>query len=192
MTYDIRPLSFGEILDRAFRVYLDNFVVLFGISAIMWLPSGIILASGGLIGPNAANIVNGLFLIVAGPITHAALIDGVAEAYLGRPVEIAEAYQTVRPIVLPYLGTYLLLALLFIIPGGIVGGLAFLGGPALFGLAVFLLAIAIIYFAVSFSLLGPVMIVERIFAMKSLRRSRELIAGAWWMTLGILITAALI
>ena len=50
MTYDIRPLSFGEILDRAFRVYLDNFALLFGIAAIIWVPSGIILASGALLG----------------------------------------------------------------------------------------------------------------------------------------------
>jgi hypothetical protein len=192
MTYDIRPLSFGEILDRAFRMYLDNFALLFGIAAIVWLPSGIILASGGLIGPNAANIVNLLYLMVAGPIMHAALIDGVAEAYLGRPVEIGEAYQTVRPIFLPYFGTYLLLALLFMVPGALLGGLAFLGGPALFGLAVVVIGVAIVYFAVGFSLLGPVMIVERMFAMKALKRSRELIVGSWWMTLGILITAALI
>ena len=51
MAYDIRPLSFGEILDRAFRVYLDNFVLLFGISAVVWIPSGILLASAALIGP---------------------------------------------------------------------------------------------------------------------------------------------
>ena len=43
MTYDIRPLSFAEILDRSFRVYLDNFVPLFGISAVVWIPSGILL-----------------------------------------------------------------------------------------------------------------------------------------------------
>ena len=36
------------------------------------------------------------------------------------------------------------------------------------------------------------MIVERHFAMAALRRSRELVLGSWWRTVGILLTAGLI
>src|SRR5208283_619150 len=102
MAYDIRPLSFGEILDRAFRVVLDNFALLFGIAAVVWLPSALLLVSGAVIGPVAASILYSLFLMIAAPVMHAALIDGVAEAYLGRPIEIGDAYQSIRPILWSY------------------------------------------------------------------------------------------
>jgi len=99
MTYDIRPLSFGEILDRAFRVFLDNFALLFAIAATVWIPSGIILATAGIIGRPAANVLNLLFLMVAGPVMQAALTVAVAEAYLDRPITIVEAYRAARPII---------------------------------------------------------------------------------------------
>jgi glucan phosphoethanolaminetransferase (alkaline phosphatase superfamily) len=50
----------------------------------------------------------------------------------------------------------------------------------------------LVYFLASYALVTCVMIVERRFGWYSLRRSRELIKGAWWRTLGIVITAALI
>ncbi len=195
MTYDIRPLSFGEILDRSFRVYLDNFAVLFGISAVVLIPAGILLSSGFLIGNGPATILDFLFLIVAAPAMHAALTVGVAEAYLGRPVTIAEAYQTIRPIFLPFIGTYFLLALVFIFPAALFGGL--LGFLNSFSGVIFVLALIAgatigIYFLVCCALVGPVMIVERRFGMAALKRSRELMLGSWWLTIGILITAGLI
>ena len=63
MAYEIRPLSFAEILDRAFRVYLDNFVLLFGIAAVVWIPSGILLASATVIGSTAATIIDVVFML---------------------------------------------------------------------------------------------------------------------------------
>jgi hypothetical protein len=191
MAYDIRPLSFGEILDRAFRVYLDNFLLLFGISALLWIPSGLLLATGVVIGSGAASILNFIFLLVAAPVMQAALTIGVAEAYLDRPITIADAYQTARPILLPLLGTYLLMMLLFIIPCALAGG-AFMLSRAVFVIATIALLAVLIYFIGCWSLIGPVMIVERRFGMAALRRSRELVLGSWWRTIGIFFTAALI
>jgi hypothetical protein len=191
MVYDIRPLSFGEILDRAFRVYLDNFALLFGISAVVWIPSGIVLASGSVIGKTAANAIYMIFLLVVAPLMQAALTIGVAEAYLGRPTTLVETYQSARPLFLPLIGTYLLFALLFAIPGGVVGA-SFLVSRALFVLAGVAFVIVIFYFLGCWALVGPVMIVERHFGMSALRRSRELVLGSWWRTMGILFTASLI
>jgi hypothetical protein len=192
MTYDIRPLSFGEILDRAFRVVLDNFALLFGIAAVVWLPSGILLASGAVIGPTAASILYSLLLVIAAPIMHAALIDGVAEAYLGRPIQIGEAYESVRPIFWSYFGTLVLVAVLFVVPGAIIAGVAFALGRPLFILAAVLLVAAFIYFGVLLAFVGPVTIVERRFGMAAVWRSRDLVLGSWWRTVGILVTAGLI
>jgi len=38
MVYDLRPLSFSEILDRSFRVYREHFLTLFAISAVIAIP----------------------------------------------------------------------------------------------------------------------------------------------------------
>lgn len=191
MAYDIRPLSFGEILDRAFQVYLNNFALLFGVSAVVWIPSGLLNASAGIVGVRAAAILNGLFLIVVGPILNAALTIGIAEAYLDRPISIAEAYRATRPIYLPLMGTYLLMGVLFGIPGAVVAGTILLS-RALFVVAGIAFVVAVIYFIGCWALIGPVMIVERHFGMSAVRRSRELIIGSWWRTFGILLTAGLI
>ena len=173
MTYDIRPLSFGEILDRAFRVYLDNFVLLFGIAAVVWIPSGILQASAVVIGNNAATIIDAIFMLVAAPVMQAALTIGIAEAYLDRPMSIAGAYQSARPILVPFFGTYLLMAVLFLVPGAVVGA-TLMVSQALFGLLLFVFALVIFYFVGCWSLIGPVMIVERHFGMAALRRSRRI------------------
>ncbi len=191
MTYDIRPLSFGEILDRAFRVLLDNFALLFGIAATVWIPSGIILTSGSIIGRPAASILNLLFLMVAGPIMQAALTIAVAEAYLDRPIAIVEAYRAARPIVIPVLGTYLLVAVILLAPGLLVG-VTFLLSKPLFVIVLIAYLGVMFYFIGCWALTGPVMIVERRFGMPAPRRSRQLVLGSWWRTVGILFVATLI
>jgi hypothetical protein len=191
MTYDIRPLSFGEILDRAFRVFLDNFALLFAIAATVWIPSGIILATSGIIGRPAANVLNLLFLMVAGPVMQAALTVAVAEAYLDRPIAIVEAYRAARPIIMPLLGTYLLVGVVLLAPGLLIGGTYFIAKP-LFVIALIIYLVVMFYFIGCWSLTGPVMIVERRFGMSAPRRSRELVLGSWWRTVGILFVASII
>jgi hypothetical protein len=171
MAYNIRPLSFAEVLDRAFRVLVDNFALLVGISALVWVPYGFLLAMGHSMSLFA--IVALLLLMVGGPIVHVVLTDAVARVYLDQPTSITEAYNDVRPIILPVIGTYfifgvllMLATLLFIIPG--------------------------IYLGVCWALVGPIMIVERRFGMSALARSRELVSGVWWQALGISMVAGLL
>ncbi len=195
MVYDIRPLSFGEILDRSFRVYVDNFLLLFSISAVVLIPAAILLATGRVIGNSAASVLELLWLLVAAPAMHAALIIGVAEAYLDRPVSLAEAYRAAKPIFVPFIGTYLILILIVSVPAILFGGLLALAGASSRVLLVLVLIAGIaigLYFLVCWALAGPVMIVERRFGMAALRRSRQLVVGSWWLTIGILITAGLI
>jgi hypothetical protein len=192
MAYDIRPLSFGEILDRAFRVYLDNFALLFGISLVVWIPDGILLLSSRVIGNPAASVVNIIYLSVTGPILAAAHIIAISEVYLDRPITIAEAYRSTRPIIVPLLGTYLLMGLLLLGPFGLIFGMSYTFASPAFLVLALPAGIAALYFSICFALIGPVMIVERHFAMAALRRSRELVSRSWWLTFGILLTAGLI
>jgi hypothetical protein len=171
MAYDIRPLSLAEVLDRGFRVLRDHLRLLVGIAAWAWIPYGVLLAlsESNKIYAGLAMLV---FLIVS-PLMYAALIIAVGEVYLDQPATISSAYRSTRALVVPIIGTFLLLYVLvalallaFIIPG--------------------------IYFMVCWALVTPVMIVERRFGIAALRRSRELVKGAWGRTFAILFVAGLI
>src|SRR5579864_541913 len=171
LAYNIRPLSFAEILDRAFRVFRDHFSVLVGISAVLWLPYGAILAVG-----NTSHVVSGIagiaFLLLL-PVMYVAFTAAVANVYLDRPITVGDAYRSIRFILTPIVGTYLLLYLLV--------SLGFIA-----------LIIPGIYLGNCWSLAAPVMIVEHRFGMTALRRSRQLVTGVWWRTFGIYIVAFLI
>jgi len=171
LAYNIRPLSFAEILDRAFRVFRDHFSALVGISAVLWLPNGAILAVG-----NTSHIVSGIAELafwLLFPVMYVALTAAVANVYLDRPITVGDAYRSIRVILTPIVGTYLLLYLLVI-------------------LGFFALVIPGIYLWNCWSLTAPVMIVEHRFGMTALRRSRQLVTGVWWKAFGIFIVAGLI
>jgi hypothetical protein len=171
LAYNIRPLSFAEILDRAFRVLRDHFSVLVGISAVLWLPYGAILAVG-----NASRVVSGIAGIafwLLFPVMSVALVAAVANVYLDRPISVADSYRSIRVILTPIIGTYFLLYLLV--------ALGFIA-----------LVIPGIYLLICWNLVAPTMIVEDRFGMTALRRSRQLVTGVWWRTFGILIVAGLI
>ena len=171
LAYNIRPLSFAEILDRAFRVFRDHFSALVGISAVLWLPNGAILAVG-----NTSHIVSGIAELafwLLFPVMYVALTAAVANVYLDRPITVGDAYRSIRVILTPIVGTYLLLYLLVI-------------------LGFFALVIPGIYLLNCWSLAAPVMIVEHRFGMTALRRSRQLVTGVWWRTFGIFFVASLI
>ena len=173
MAYDIRPLSLAEVLDRGFRVLRDHFRLLVGIAAWAWIPYGILLALSES-NKTFTGLAMLLFLIVS-PLMYAALIVAVGEVYLDQPATIAGSYGSTRSLVVPIVGTFL---------------------PALraAGARAFRFALIIpgIYFMVCWTLITPVMIVERRFGMAALRRSRELVKGAWGRTFAILFVASLI
>ena len=195
MAYNIRPLSFAEILDRSFRILVDHPVVLISISAIPLIPERV-LESFGKWGPIAALIL----LMAVGPLLHAALTTAIAEIYLDKPVTIESAYRAGWSILLPFFGTYLLLygaLLLGVIVFAVLAGFSTAAGgknalPLVFILGGLVGVPLWIYVVTRWSLIGAVMIVERRFGLSALRRSRDLVEGAWWRTFGILLVAGLI
>ena len=173
MTYNIRPLSFGEVLDSAFTVFRDNFVLLAGIALIIGVPVETLVSAaqkahlGGLV------LLGMLLALVLEPVMLVAFTVAVANIYLDRPITIGDAYRSVGRIFGPFFGTVLLADLLLM-------------------LAVLALIVPAIYFGVCWCLIFPVMIVEHRFGMSAMRRSRLLVSGVWWRTLGIIVVAALI
>ena len=103
MEYNIRPLSFAEILDRSFRVLVDNAVLLIGIAAIVCIPERAVMVLGVRL-----QLIVLLIILSASPLLHATLTTAIADIYLDRPVSIASAYRSGWSIILPFFGTYLL------------------------------------------------------------------------------------
>jgi len=173
VAYDIRPLSFTELLDRAFAMLRDQFWLLVGISAVQWIPYGVLTALFGpknvfLLGPLAV-----LVLLILAPVAHVALALAVANVYTGSPVTVSEAYRATRPILVPIIGTYVLMYIFFL--------------PL-----TLLLVLPAVYFGTCWVLVSPVMIVEGTFGMAALSRSRALVLGSWWRTFGIMLVVGLI
>jgi hypothetical protein len=192
MEYNIRPLSFAEILDRALRILVDNAVLLIGISAIVCVPEKAVAVLGVRF-----RIV---FLIVwfsAGPLLHSSLTSAIADVYLAKPVTIASAYKSGWSVLLPFFGTYLFgYALMALVVGGFIGSASAAKAiplMALFAVLGFIVFVPLMFFLlIRWSLIGPIMIVERRFGLSALRRSRDLVAGVWWRTFGIILVATLI
>jgi len=178
MAYNIRPLSFAEILDRSFRIIVDKPVVLIGISVIPLIPERA-LESFGRWGAIAALIL----LMTVGPLLHAALTTAITEIYLDRPVTIESAYRSGWFILFPFFGTYLLIygaALVGVIVFAVLAGLTMVAGannvlPLVFILGGLVGTPLWLYVVVRWSLIGPVMIVERRFGLSALLRSRDLV-----------------
>ena len=95
MEYNIRQLSFGEVLDRSLRILIDNPVLLIGVSLLLGLPAA--MPRTGV----AVGILSLIYVSVVTPLVLAALTSAVSDTYLNKPVTIASAYQEAWSILLP-------------------------------------------------------------------------------------------
>jgi hypothetical protein len=179
MSYQIKHMGLGGILDQAIAIVRDNFVLLFTIMLLTLVP--VILAQEFLemavtpeLPPDptleerieaqqavmqywpwfaAINLLN---FIVALPLANAAVIQAIARRYLGQPVTAMQAISHGLKRLLPLLGTTILVYLA--VWGGII-----------------LLIIPGIYFAIWFGLSQHVVVLEGIAGPKALGRSKRLV-----------------
>lgn len=184
MNYQVRQLSFGEILDQSFKVLRDNFVVLTSIMAVFYVPymlvTSLLRPSSEAGVPNLPDmrtmmvgLVGALVMLAALPLTQLATTRAVSDAYLRAPTTLADAYRAALKLYLPYMGTCLLL------------GLALMGLMLLF-------VVPAIYFGVAWALIGPVAVVEGVFGGAAMKRSRALTKGHWWRTWAVFLVAVVI
>jgi hypothetical protein len=192
VSYDIRAMSFGEILDAGFQLLRNHARLLIGISALLNVPVALLQTGSRLSG-----LVWRLLLLVGGPVVATATTWAVGEVYVGRPASVGSALRAAWSVLLPLAGTVLLLYLAF---AGTAGVLSLVGvGLALFvnrvvGVIFVVLAIlaCIGYLLPTLLLLWPVMVLERTFGWAALRRSRELMRGSLLRSVGIALVGALI
>jgi hypothetical protein len=189
VTYELRPLSFGELLDTGFRIFRNHFGLLAGLAAVVYVPVAliqVIMQQVTPMGPNtpgdaipvliviAGSVVAlGLFIVVTWPIADAAITHAVGELYLGRTASFGSSLRVGLSILVPMVGTSLLNMLL------VMGGLLLLFIPG-------------IYLVFAYMLVWQVMVIERLFGMQALRRSSSLMKGSKLRGFGVMLVYGLV
>lgn len=182
MNYEIRTMSFGELLDTGFRLVRNHFLVLLGIGLILFLPFELV-QSFFLRGPHPAQpgssgFALGIFFLVVfialvAPLAAGAATRALGEAFLGREPAIGDAYRFVLGEFTRLLGTAFLYSIFVI-------------------LGLLLLVIPGIYLSLAFLVTYQVVILEGFAGMNALKRSRELMAGSMLRALGIVLVAMIL
>ncbi|MBL7490908.1 hypothetical protein I6A60_10735 [Frankia sp. AgB1.9] len=176
----LRPLSVSEILDGAFVTLRTNPGATLGLS---FATSAVLQLVFSLVELAARDrsfwfyallqaVLGGLRLMLV-VLLAGVLAIVVAEASLGRRITVGAAARQVAPR-LPGL-----LAITLVMTAVTLGGLVTLGALSL-------------WLGVVYCLATPVYALEGGTVLQALRRSRSLMRGAWWRTLGVLGLAALV
>lgn len=191
----MRPLGVGEILDVSIKLYLKNAAPLLKIVAVVVIPVSVLtllislssvpegtrVSDGQLELPTTASSTQWLVAVGLGQalatlatlLATGAAFKAVAEAYLGGRPSAATSlrFASGRFLSLIWVTVLSLLAvmvgiLLLIIPG--------------------------IYLSVALAVVVPALFVEDVKGIAALRRSRHLVKGRWWPTLGALLLGWLV
>jgi hypothetical protein len=199
----LRPLGIGEILDVGIKIYSRNALTLFKIVVFVVLPAQILVNLVEISAlPNGVTTTGsspfGGSVTSEGPVTHQQLVTFLVGFFAGVVINfVAGRFAQAgcfRAVADAYLGEEVswrssLRFALRRLPA--VVGLALLSG-LLVGLATLALVIPGIYFYVAFSVAVPVLLVEGAGPRRALGRSRELVRGRWWGTLGVAVVGYLL
>jgi hypothetical protein len=205
MGYELRAMSFGEILDAGFQLLRREAQLIVGIAAVLYLPVG--LLEGG--SPPQASVgaglstlpllrlsIIGLFFLIGAPLVTTANTWAVGEVYVGRPTTVGRALRVAWSMLLPLTGTVLLVYLFVLVVcggGAVAGALLARAGSTVVGFVIILSSIVLAaYLFLSYLLLWPVMVLEHTFGLAALRRSRQLMRGSLLRGFGITFLGTLI
>lgn len=170
----LESMNFGTVLDRAINLYIKNFALFLG---IMIIPEGLTYLSGFLSNritlgsPYTGAVlyapVSLLLTLLLFGISSGAMTIAVSNRYLGKQISIIQAYRAAFRKLGTIIGAWIVawilivLGLMVIVPG--------------------------IMLAISFCLITPVIMLENLTAGTSRKRSRQLIKGFRWQTLGLFL-----
>jgi hypothetical protein len=194
-TGGLRPLSVGETLDTAIKLYRSEAVQLWKTIAVVVvplqlielilrraiLPSGVFVHDGTLYttDPSASTggilplLLVGLIGVVAQLLATGAVFKLLLDAYLGRKPDWRESFAFARA----KIGSLVWLAIMsaVVVAGGFL-----------------LLIIPGIWAVVSISVAVPVLMMEGSTGLSALKRSSSLVRGRWWATFARLVVALIL
>jgi hypothetical protein len=189
---EFEPMSVGQILDRTFRLYREDFVHFVTIVAVVQVPLGLVGLLLQRLGPYgfarrgqagaageqlllfiAASLGAAFIYAVAASLLRGALVKSVSESYLGNDVSVGQAYR----FVLPKVGSLLWASIL-------VGVICMIG--------YMLLIVPGVIFSLWLMLTTPAIVVEGRTASRALGRSKALTGGNLGKVFGVALIVFLI
>lgn len=201
-TIRLHPLTVGELLDRAFRLYRYHFLLLFSIVAMAELPVTILSLLGQAL-LNSGLVVNSVIRLVttfpdffAIHLIYAALIVAISCAYLNQPVALGRAYTSGVRRYTSLIGASFLIGLAFGVPVIVLMclSLAATANDRTMAtlIATFLITPVALIFLARWEVYMPAIILEDIGAVEGLSRSWRLTAGYFWRVVGILLATTML
>lgn len=152
----LRPMGYVDLLDETFDLYRRNFLLFFGIAAVVLIPMSLVTYALG----EFAAVVSVILLIPLHYVVIAAATWAVSQCYLGKKATIASSYQAIARRAISFLLTMLLASIMI--------GFGFL-----------LLIIPGVIFCFWYAFISEVFIVEGKSYSGARNRSKELAAGHW-------------
>jgi hypothetical protein len=167
-------LDVGQVLSRTFAMYRDQFALLIGAALILFVPVGLIngwfYSEGGFL----LSLLAGALSIVATFWYQGMVVEAARDILDGRRDQtIGGLFSSASPVLAALIGAGILAGI------GIAIGFVLLIVPGLFLLTIW-------------SVLVPVIVLERIGVFDSFGRSRELVRGNGWQVFGVLVVLFLI
>lgn len=163
------PMSTGMVLDKSFRLYIQNFALMIGLTAIVHIPILFLSVGVPILGQSNSSITTVALLLgtlaslasslIVAPLVTGAATKAVSDRYLGNPTTIRAALKTAWGSI----GTLLLTQI-------IVGIIVLVG--------LLLLVVPGILWMLSYALVAPVTILEETADRQHIReRSWDLVKG---------------
>jgi len=161
----LRPMTLLEIIDASFRIYRNNFWLLFGVAAIAFVPLQVISNALQFMGQSSEGLalLGALTLplaAVASLLGGAAMTKAAVSRYLNEPETVGGAWVFILKKCVAYTLTIVVAG--FLVIAGVV-----------------LLIVPGIIFAFWCYFVNQVFVVEGLRSAQAIRRSRQLMAGYW-------------
>lgn len=170
---ELRPLDLAAVLDTSVEVYRQNFLLLAGISAVVYVPFGLLGLLGSFLGETGhavLNLLGTLVLVPVSPLLMGALIHAVGRRYRGMSATLLTAWQAAFLRALPLIVTALMV-----------------GVAVMFGLLAFLVGAIVVSVLTTFTL--HVVVLEDEYYDRAFHRSFELARQQWprMLALGLVL-----
>ncbi len=197
----LKPLGMGQIIDRAVRLYRQNFVQYVGIVALAQIPMLIFSATFPLftlgmesaaldmqiesfLGLGVLSMVSVLVGAVLTQVAAAAMTQAIGDTYLGRPTTIIEAFSRIGSAWWQLLVAFILLFVLSIVLfiWTLIPCVGWLTGP---GIMIFGAVVAV-------PLIVPVVVLERGSGVDAIGRAWQLARRRFWWLLGFMLLLSLL
>jgi len=188
----LRPLTVGELLDKAFRIYRSKFPTLIGIVASVLIPLvvirlfAILYASG--IAAAIDSILQSFFQLVA----NVALVAFISCAYLGKTIAFGGSFSLGLKRYWSVWGANLLVGLAVGVPIGLMVVCAATAMADLSWIVIILALPVVVYLSTRWSLVMPAIVLENIGATDGLKRSWSLTDQFFWRVMGTSFAARLL